>query len=122
MVEIKAKDPQRWIRSMMVEELGMLEEERNPLLIGLATLTAFGALGSVPLAIYLVGLFGPVPVEAAFPASAFLAGLALFGLGAAKVLVTRLNPIRSGVEMLLVGGLAAAVAYGIGALLKGIAG
>ena len=122
MVEIKAKDSQRWIRSMMVEELGMLEEGRNPLLIGLATLTAFVALGSVPLAIYLAGLFRPIPVEAAFPASAFLAGVALFGLGAAKVLVTRLNPIRSGVEMLLVGGLAASVAYGIGALLKGIAG
>lgn len=46
----------------------------------------------------------------------------IFGLGAAKVLVTRLNPLRSGIEMLLVGGLAAAVAYVVGALLKGING
>lgn len=39
---------------------------------------------------------------------------------AAQVLVTKLNPIRSGVEMLLVGGFAAGVAYAVGALLKGI--
>jgi VIT1/CCC1 family predicted Fe2+/Mn2+ transporter len=49
-----------------------------------------------------------------------MSGFALFGLGAAKSLVTRLNPIRSGIEMLVVGGLAAAVAYLVGALLKGI--
>ena len=51
-----------------------------------------------------------------------LGTLALFGLGAAKVTVTRLNPIRSGLEMLIVGGLAAGVAYVVGALLKGIGG
>ncbi|MBK9207465.1 MAG: VIT1/CCC1 transporter family protein [Anaerolineales bacterium] len=44
-----------------------------------------------------------------------------FGLGASKVLVTKLNPIRSGLEMLIVGGLAAGVAYVVGALLKGLA-
>ncbi len=122
LVDIKAKDSQRWIRSMMVEELGMLEENRNPLFIGLATLIAFVALGSVPLAAFFVGLFRPIPVEAAFPASVILTGVGLFGLGAAKVVATRLSPVRSGVEMLVVGGLAAAVAYGIGALMKGIAG
>ena len=48
--------------------------------------------------------------------------LALFGLGAAKVLVTGLNFLRSGLKILLVGGLAAGVAYGVGALLSGIGG
>jgi len=44
----------------------------------------------------------------------------LFGLGAAKVKVTGLKPLRSGLEMLIVGGLAASVAYLVGVLLKGI--
>jgi len=58
----------------------------------------------------------------AFPISIASSGLALFALGATKVLVTKLNPIRSGLEMLAVGGLAAGVAYVVGALLKGIGG
>jgi len=44
------------------------------------------------------------------------------GLGAAKVFVTQRDPIRSGLEMLAVGGLAGAVAYVVGAFLSGIAG
>jgi len=72
--------------------------------------------------VYLLGLVFPIPSQVAFPGTLALSGLALFGLGAAKVLVTRLNPIRSGLEMLVVGGLAAGVAYLVGALLKGIGG
>ncbi len=56
----------------------------------------------------------------AFPVSLGLSGVALFGLGAAKVLVTERNAFRSGLEMLVVGGLASGVAYVVGALLKGI--
>ncbi|MEK7786405.1 MAG: VIT1/CCC1 transporter family protein, partial [Chloroflexota bacterium] len=78
--------------------------------------------GAVPLLIYLLGLAFPVQSQVAFPVAIVLSGLALFGLGAAKVLVTKLNPIRSGFEMLIVGGLAAGVAYVVGALLKGIGG
>jgi vacuolar iron transporter family protein len=58
----------------------------------------------------------------AFPISIALSALALFGLGVAKVLVTGLNPFRSGLEMLLVGGLAGCVAYVVGALLKNVTG
>ena len=106
----------------MVDELSMLEDQRNPLTNGLATLIAFIIAGSVPLLVYLAGLFVPIPADRAFLVSLILSGMALFGLGAAKVLVTRLNPIRSGIEMLVVGGLAAGVAYIVGALLKGLGG
>ena len=71
---------------------------------------------------YLVGLVAPIPAVVAFRASLGLSGLALFALCAAKVLVTERNVWRSGLEMLLVGGLAAGVAYGVGALLKGVGG
>jgi len=97
-----------------------MEDNRNPLFNGLATLIAFIVAGSVPLLVYLVGLVVHIPPDVAFPISVALSGLALFGLGAAKVLVTHQNPFRSGLEMLLVGGLAAGVAYAVGALLKGL--
>lgn len=120
LVAIKTRDAKRWVDSMMVEELGMLPEEKNPHLTALATFGAFLVAGSVPLLIYLLAMAFAIPASFLFPVSLFLSGLALFGLGAAKVLVTQLGAFRSGVEMLLVGGLAAGVAYIVGVMLKGI--
>ena len=99
----------------------MLEENGNPLWNAVATFVAFIIAGAVPLLVYLAGLVVPIAADTSFAASILLSGVALFALGAAKVLVTRLNPIRSGLEMLVVGGSAAAVAYIVGALLKNIA-
>jgi VIT1/CCC1 family predicted Fe2+/Mn2+ transporter len=120
LVEIQTRDRERWIDTMMVDELGLLPDERKPLLSALATFAAFVVAGSVPLSVYLVGLAVPIAPAVAFPASFVLSGLALFGLGAAKVLVTERNWFRSGLEMLLVGGLAAGVAYLVGYLLQGL--
>ncbi|MFN2274218.1 MAG: VIT1/CCC1 transporter family protein, partial [Anaerolineales bacterium] len=75
---------------------------------------------STPLLIYLAGLLVDIQPPIRFPVSLGLSAAALFGLGAAKVRVTHQHPVRSGIEMLLVGGLAAGVAYLVGTLLKGI--
>lgn len=122
MVEIQSRDPKRWVQAMMVDELEMLEDKANPLVNALVTFGAFVLAGATPLLVYLLGLAFPISSQVSFPVSLGLSALALFGLGAAKVLVTRLNPLRSGLEMLVVGGLAAGVAYLVGALLKGIGG
>jgi VIT1/CCC1 family predicted Fe2+/Mn2+ transporter len=120
LVDIKSKDNKLWVNAMMLEELNMLEDTGNPLKNALATFISFVVAGALPLVVYLLGLFIAIPAAAAFPVAIGLSALALFGLGAAKVLVTQNNPWRSGLEMLLVGGLAAGVAYAVGALLKGI--
>lgn len=120
LVDIISRDDEHFVNAMMIDELGLMEDERNPFLSGLATLAAFIAAGAVPLLIYLLGLVVSVPPSLEFPTSLLLSGLALFGLGAIKVVVTHQSPIKSGLEMLLVGGLAAGVAYGVGALLKGL--
>ena len=100
----------------MIDELGMIRDDRKPMLSGSITFISFIIAGAVPLFIYLVGLFVDVP--SSFEISILLSALALFGLGAAKVLITRQNPFQSGFEMLVVGGLASGVAYAIGALLR----
>ena len=74
----------------------------------------------MPLLVYFLGLFLPIDPEAAFPTSVVLSGIALFALGATKVLITERSWFRSGPEMLHVGGVAAAVAYLIGFLLSGL--
>ena len=122
MTELQTRDPRRWVNAMMIEELGMLRDETNPLANAAATFVSFLVAGSLPLLAYLVGLVIPIAPAAAFPISIGLTAAALFALGAAKVFVTGLNPIRSGMEMLLVGGLAGIAAYGVGALLKNISG
>lgn len=120
LVEIKSRNPERLVDAMMVEELNMLPSVRKPLYSGLATFVSFILAGAVPLLAYFFGLFVAIPSDVSFSISLELSALTLFGLGAAKIFVTGLSPLKSGVEMMLVGGLAAAVAYVVGALLKGI--
>jgi VIT1/CCC1 family predicted Fe2+/Mn2+ transporter len=122
LIEIQSRNADRWVKVMLVHELGLLPDDRKPILSGLATFLAFILAGSVPLLIYLLGLFVAMPADTAFIISLILSGLALFALGAAKVIITKLNPFRSGSEMLIVGGFAALVAYLLGALLKGLVG
>jgi VIT1/CCC1 family predicted Fe2+/Mn2+ transporter len=122
LVEIQCRDTDRWVDAMMIDELGLLKDDRHPLLSGLATLIAFTVAGAVPLAIYFLDMAVSISASAAYPIALALSGLALFGLGAAKVLITHRSPFKSGLEMLLVGGLAAGVAYAVGALLEGLAG
>jgi vacuolar iron transporter family protein len=122
LVEIKTRDKKLWVDTMMLEELHMLEEESNPLRNAVATYIAFVVAGAVPLLVYLLGLVVPIPVAITFPIAVGLSALALFGLGATKVFVTQRSPWRSGLEMLVVGGAAAAAAYLVGALLKGLGG
>jgi VIT1/CCC1 family predicted Fe2+/Mn2+ transporter len=122
LVTIQAKDEEIWIDEMMIQELGMLRDERRPILSALATLASFIVSGSVPLLVYLAGLIFPIDSGASFATAAFLSAAALFGLGAAKVLITERSWFRSGLEMLAVGGLAAGVAYLVGYLLQGLGG
>ena len=122
LVEIQSRDKTLWIDEMMVQELGLLPDERKPIYSALATLGSFIVAGSVSLLVYLVGLFLPIDPATSFLIAMVLAGAALFGLGAAKVFITKLNWLRSGLEMLVVGGLAAGVAYLVGHLLRGLGG
>jgi vacuolar iron transporter family protein len=95
-------------RSHLEEDLA---DRRDALRHGFATIVGFVIAGVLPLIAYLL----PLPPEVQFPASIALAGAALFAVGAARTFVTRRGLLRSGAEMLLVGALAAVVAFIIGA-------
>jgi len=120
LVEIHSRNPDRWVEAMMFDELGMIKDDRKPTRSALATFIAFLIAGSVPLLVFLLGLVVPIPAQTAFWTSLILSGVALFLLGAAKVLVTKRSLFRSGLETLLIGGLAAGVAFAVGALLEGL--
>lgn len=83
---------------------------------GTATLFGFIVAGIVPLVAYVV----PMPDDIRFPVAVVLTLSTLFAVGASRAIVTNLRWLRSGLEMLCVGALAAAVAYSIGALASGL--
>lgn len=79
---------------------------------GFATFIGFVLPGVVPLLAYLL----PVAPDYQFPLAAGFTLVMLFAVGAGRALASELGWWRGGLEMLLVGTLAAAVAYAVGAL------
>jgi len=120
-VGVLSKHREAWVSIMMVEELGIVESGQSPLRNALVTFVSFALFGFVPLLAYVVFRFLPALQGETFWVSCALTGLTLFTLGALKVRITGRGWLASGLEMLLVGGLAAAAAYGIGLALSGLA-
>lgn len=120
-VEILARNRETWIDIMMLEELGIVESDESPVMNGIVTFFSFGVFGLVPLLAYVLSYLVPTWAPAAFPMACVLTGMTLFALGALKVRITERRWFRSGMEMLLVGGLAAVAAYVVGRLLSGLA-
>jgi len=83
---------------------------------GAAIFLAFVIAGSVPLLPFAFA--GP---EHTFPISCIATGATLFVVGSLRTLVTRARWFVSGMEMLLVGSVAAAAAYLVGHLLRKLA-
>ena len=88
------------------------EEEAAPARHGIATFGAFAVAGGLPLLPYAVGAAS----ELRFGLSVLITFAALFVIGALRSLVTRDRWQSAGFEMLLLGALVAAAAYGSGAL------
>ncbi len=120
-VDIIAKDEKAWLSIMMVEELGILYDLESPLKNALVTFVAFAIFGFVPLVIPLLNWMEPGMIPSAFISSAAITGLTLFIVGALKSKFTERHWFISGMEMFLVGSVAAAAAYGVGELLSGLA-
>ena len=104
-----------WVDEMMVWELGIIPGQKTfPVSHAAATFIAFVAAGSLPLIPYLFNFPGNK-----FSAAIFTTALALFLVGSARVRITGKNWFRSGLEMLLIGGTAAAAAYIVGLIIGG---
>lgn len=108
------KNESYWVEFMMKEELEMRNPiGEKPLLTALATFIAFVTFGTIPLLPY----FFSKNVDSAFFYSSIAACTALVLLGILRWLVTRRNVITSIGEVVLVGGIAALVAYVVGTMI-----
>lgn len=119
-VEIITSDINRWVDTMVRDELGMSLEIRSPARAAWATFAAFCIFGLVPLLPFLAQFLGFAGAGGHFGVSTLLTGAAIFGVGAFKSQFVEQHWLAAGSETLLVGGGAAALAYWVGILLAGI--
>jgi len=120
-VQIITSDKKVWVDTMMVDELGLMEDKTSPVNKGMVTFASFILVGSIPLIPYILSFVSATVKEIVYPLSIILTFIAFFFIGSAKVYITQKNWLKSGLETLLIGGVAAVIAYGIGYLLRGLA-
>ena len=102
--------PEAWIDFMMRFELGLEKPDSKRALVSAVTIAgAYIAGGLIPLAPYFAFSTG----TRALTVSVLFTLLALFVFGHVKGHFTGARPIRSALQTTLVGGLAAAAAFGI---------
>jgi len=107
-------DRDRWVRTMLRDEYGLPAAIRSAWRAGVTTFAAFLVCGLVPLVPFLAGF------REAFWVAVAATGLVFAGIGALKSLWSPRRWWRSAIETVVIGGGAAAVAYAIGAWLRGI--
>lgn len=113
-VDVITADEERWVDTMMVEELGFGPDPTVPWRAAAATFAAFITVGLLPLLSFLLDAIDDDLVPEPFAWSAALTAGAFFAVGSAKARVVGQQWWRSGLETLFVGGAAAAVAYLVG--------
>lgn len=119
-VEVITADKERWIDVMLTEEHGFSSRTPSPLKAALSTFLAFVAFGSIPLiAFFYQFLFNEGDFNAFF-VSCVMTGFAFFMVGALKSRYIEQRWWVAGLETLIMGGIAAAMAYMIGGFLRGL--
>lgn len=115
-------DKQLWLDTMMREELGIIEEKKNALVAGICTLFSFLVFGFIPLAFYIISYTTGYQFNGnSFLLTCIATALGLFMVGALRSQFTFRPLLKSGVEILILGGCAGALSYVVGYFLRSIA-
>jgi VIT1/CCC1 family predicted Fe2+/Mn2+ transporter len=114
-VETITQDHDQWVDVMLSEELGLPVETPNPLGAAFSTFLAFIGVGIIPLFPFLLG---SLTISQALWISGLITGTAFLGIGIFKGYVLNQSMVRSGIQTLLTGIGAAALAYLVSAWLK----
>ena len=109
-----------WVDTMMREELGLIEGKNSPLDNAVNTFLGFNIIGIIPLIpflfLYVSGL--NLSIGNAFFYSVVATASSFFLIGNIRGKVVQKPMIRSGLNTLFIGGIAAVVSYGVGHLLS----
>lgn len=114
-VEVITSNHDLWVETMLREEYGLGAGLRKPIAAGFATFLSFLFVGLIPLLPFLA------PGLAAadrFRFSAIITAIAFASIGVVKGIVVKHSIFRSGLETLVIGSIAASLAYLVGYWLR----
>lgn len=94
---------------------------KHPVKSGLATFISFFIIGLIPLLSFVSALAFPGLKEIQFLLASILTGVALFIVGAVKGQIVNKHPMMAALETLVIGGIAAGLAFLAGYWLQGLA-
>lgn len=117
-VDVITADKDRWVDTMMKEELGMMEDGKSAFMVGFVTYISFIFIGIIPLSLYVWDYIWEFNGNL-FLGTSLLTSLGFIIVGFLKTYVTETNRIKGIAETLLLGILAALVSYYVGDLLEG---
>jgi VIT1/CCC1 family predicted Fe2+/Mn2+ transporter len=118
-VEVITSDKDVWVDTMMKEELEMIKDDKTAVKTASVTFISFILVGAIPLLAYIfVGSDSVLDRSELFLYSSLLTGTALALVGVLKSMVTERNILTGIAETLLLGGLAATLAYIVGDVLE----
>ena len=114
MVQHVTADPVFWVDTMMTEELGLTAVPTGaPLRSGMVVAGSYALGAAFPVIPYAL----PIEVSTAFAISVGSTLVALFCAGSAKTWMTGRRWLRSGLETMLIGAIAAAATFLAGRLI-----
>ncbi len=104
-----------WVDTMMKEELGLIENEKNPIHSSVSTFVGFNIVGLIPLIPFMIFMIiGIEQNSEAFVYSIVFVLAAFFLVGMIKGKIVKKSMLHSGINTLIIGGIAAIVAYLVG--------
>ena len=114
-----------WVDTIMEEKIGLAgNNNENPIYKAITTFFAFYLVGLIPLIpfIYVYFVYFDLShlvnkIDNVFLYSIIFTMISFFSIGLEKGKVVNKSPVRSGLNTLIIGGIAAAVAFLVGSLL-----
>ncbi len=96
------------------------DDHQSPIKTALATFLSFITVGSIPVISFIIAEKIPLFANNAFLFAMICTGITFVGIGSVRGKISGKHPVRTSIETLAVGAVAAAVAYGVGAFLGNI--